>query len=1640
MKRYLLLIGAAFISLVLRAQTEAYTCRYWFDQNHAQAATATFGMEGWEAELDVGPLADGLHTLHIQMLAADTVSELGWVNDSLFIEGDTAIMKWSAPQSHMFLKTSNVPAGELAYHYWFDQDFVHGQSGSVGNGQLLLDADALETGLHTLHLMLEGSSYTAAQSFLFLKTAVAGPDGDSYVYHCWFDQDFEHCQSSALGEGHLLIAADSLEEGMHTLHLTVEGSSLTAPQSFLFMKVAPFQADTIDMSHLSYHCWFDYDIEHQQTDLLGDGHILLDANGLDDGIHTVHVMMETNIMASPVSYMFMKMAVEDPTAELQYVCWFDQDYSHAQTGPLGSGIFELDASELTNGLHTVNVQLDKGARTAPQTFLFYKIPLGGLGVARWEYWVNDNFEERATTILSPSADTLAILSLLPVGHPEIRSSCFHFHPNGDAPFINAKNQITFRFWDTENVLLDRWYYYVDEHVEQPIEATVFERNTTKTFFSPRNNQIYWFKMDAGVGDSLSFVASKTCTMQLFAPSGEEVFSVSGPESIKIGGCHAWEEGTYYLAVHDVTGSGETINVTYNWVYRYAVLAYNAHQAGNGGCSTITFQGNGFNSLLDVYLVNVHNDTIRRMDIGHESNTTTTVTFNFYQENLGMYDAVFEFYEESLRIDGAMEVQTPVDIVLSSRRSIPGSYLRGTTNPLTYSFTITNNGNMSAYSVPLYMYISTSRFEDITHVEIDGLNLPSILDYLQVNWDSVLYVDNVIDLRKRVKEFGDDHNFLKGQGDNGSKTRSNFFYVDLAPNESKTISLKLTPNMYSPSLETYITVPNETIPPYNPDGSSGSGSLYCCTQELIQCTLGLVCDGLDVAGLFPTGNAVDMASCICETIQHSNEVMSKVICEGEDFGDAWRSLNARSIVGWATSCANAVNPFSSWEKALDWADKAMGSLTLMDMTTGSARGRDIGEDVSDCVTKWTHRKPDCPPGDLSGGPTRPWYPFEPNEIRGYLSESGSRYMMQEIQTLTYEIESENDTTATGAAHTIIVRDTLDVNKFDVASLAAYRVTIGDKVLELNGEHSFIYTLDLRPGLYVVAQIQQECDPETGIVVWTITSLDPMTMEPTTDPNQGALPINYGGEGIATFTFNINLKEPFDDGTEISNRVGIIFDLEDPVITDTWTNIVDAVKPVSHIEEVTMVADSLNFSFVSSDNRSGVWCHKLYYRNEATEQQWQVKKAEIFGNSFRMPFDELYTTEYLVMAVDSAGNVEQKDMVAEYIHYYEGPGPVTQTDNLSQGWNWWSTYVEMDNADGLTMLENGLGNNGITIKTQDDFVENYYPMVGYDYWYGSLEEVQNEKGYQINVAENCNLTLSGETVTTNRHPIPIVQNWNWIGYPVAVPQNVATALSGFSSSSDDVLKGQFDFTTYYEGFGWYPDDFVLTPGQGYMYQSTSAYNKTLVFGDGGRSLFKPMKKESTWWSTNRNAYRDNLNVMATVLIDSIEQSDGALELGAFVNGECRGSAKLRHFAPTGRHLAMLTVSGNAGESVEFRLVDTETGQIMLDCNDRLTFTSNAVVGSLDVPYPVHFDLTGTGCSGSNMSLYPNPVDRGQSFSLKIPQQETITEIIVTDMLGEVIRYETGALDVKSIQGLPSSGVYVIEAVARSGNRYHGRLIVK
>lgn len=377
-------------------------------------------------------------------------------------------------------------------------------------------------------------------------------------------------------------------------------------------------------------------------------------------------------------------------------------------------------------------------------------------------------------------------------------------------------------------------------------------------------------------------------------------------------------------------------------------------------------------------------------------------------------------------------------------------------------------------------------------------------------------------------------------------------------------------------------------------------------------------------------------------------------------------------------------------------------------------------------------------------------------------------------------------------------------------------------------------------------------------------------------------------------------------------------------------------------------------------------------------------------------------------------------------------------LSSGWNWWSTPVELTGIDGLNMLENSLGLSGMIIKSQNGFVQRFDLPNGVNYWTGTLSSIQNEAGYKISVSEACTSTLTGEKAVVENHPITINQNWNWIGYPVDVPQALTVALSGFEPLSGDVVKGQTSFASYQAGSGWLPNTFMLMPGQCYMYMSNAGGTKTLVYSV-NRGESPEMPQEEHYWTTDYHAYPDNISIMATVEVDDVEQQDETIELGAFVNGECRGSAHLYYIASLDRYIAFLTVVGEEGDHIEFGLIDTQNGKMSFESANHVVFESNAVVGSLDAPYPIRFGKMNGMTQADAMRLYPNPVAMNESFHLVLPEGETVVELMVTNALGTVVRHETGANNVMA-EGLSSSGVYMIKVLCESGNLYYGKIVVR
>jgi len=170
----------------------------------------------------------------------------------------------------------------------------------------------------------------------------------------------------------------------------------------------------------------------------------------------------------------------------------------------------------------------------------------------------------------------------------------------------------------------------------------------------------------------------------------------------------------------------------------------------------------------------------------------------------------------------------------------------------------------------------------------------------------------------------------------------------------------------------------------------------------------------------------------------------------------------------------------------------------------------------------------------------------------------------------------------------------------------------------------------------------------------------------------------------------------------------------------------------------------------------------------------------------------------------------------------PGVITQTITLTEGWNWFSTYIEADDL--LEQLEEALGENGISIESKDDGMTEFDG----EEWFGDLDDVgiTNEQMYLIQTSTACTIQLHGTPANAASHPITINPGWNWIGYPCAQEMNIADAFAGFEAEEGDQLESKAGYTEF-DGEDWFGEIETLTPGQGFLYFSNSAVPKIIIF---------------------------------------------------------------------------------------------------------------------------------------------------------------------------------------------------------------------
>jgi parallel beta-helix repeat protein len=241
---------------------------------------------------------------------------------------------------------------------------------------------------------------------------------------------------------------------------------------------------------------------------------------------------------------------------------------------------------------------------------------------------------------------------------------------------------------------------------------------------------------------------------------------------------------------------------------------------------------------------------------------------------------------------------------------------------------------------------------------------------------------------------------------------------------------------------------------------------------------------------------------------------------------------------------------------------------------------------------------CPPPDAPPPPEQPRTPQNGNNVNGVASGDpndkstighGPEGWITGDSTIIYTIRFENVPTATAAAQTIMITDELDAN-LDWSTF---------HLEELGFNNTVAFMTDGSPGVIqsYSTQVNVPTDPNpvnvsawldvsSGLITWEMESVDPVTGGWPEDPFAGLLPPNddqHSGEGYAIYS--ILPKQGLANGDDINNEATIVFDVNEPILTNIVTNTIDLLAPTSSVDALPPTTTSTSFTITWSGDDSG-----------------------------------------------------------------------------------------------------------------------------------------------------------------------------------------------------------------------------------------------------------------------------------------------------------------------------------------------------------------------------------------------------------------------------------------------------------------------
>jgi hypothetical protein len=378
------------------------------------------------------------------------------------------------------------------------------------------------------------------------------------------------------------------------------------------------------------------------------------------------------------------------------------------------------------------------------------------------------------------------------------------------------------------------------------------------------------------------------------------------------------------------------------------------------------------------------------------------------------------------------------------------------------------------------------------------------------------------------------------------------------------------------------------------------------------------------------------------------------------------------------------------------------------------------------------------------------------------------------------------------------------------------------------------------------------------------------------------------------------------------------------------------------------------------------------------------------------------------------------------------------HLNSGWSWISLNTRSTDMSVNTIFA-PIRSNLVVLKGKSDLSAPN----GNGSLSGTLTSLAPGLMYKVNLSQASNLTTIGDKLNPQTEAVSIVSNWNWIGYIPTFSLPLSDALADLDAAEGDLIKGQSQFAVYTDG-EWVGSLKTLAPGLGYIYQSKATTTKQFRYPSAPLAAPRRATPSSLSDATDAtatpaattaptqftpvaaNLYPGNMSIIAVV-----KNGDDLLktaEIGVFAGTECRGAQ-----AADADGLIFLSVAGEQATPLTLKVYD---GSKQVSVTQTLTYTDDAIIGSVADPYLIQLSPTSTitgiddptAATALSITLYPNPV----TTNLYITSAQRIDKVEVIDLTGKIL-LTTPALEgnLLNVSTLPE-GVYLLRLTLDSGTK--------